>query len=279
MPLLEFEHDLTVDFIDIGQGSAVLLVHSAGMGAAQWRALARRLKERHRCLAPNLRGYGRSTPWPEGRPTDPAAELALLEAAAQAARGEPLHLVGHSMGAWLALGLARAAIAGSGLRLASLTLIEPVVLGALRVPGEEAALAEVAAMIEDVLAAFARGDVAAAMERFTDYWYGPGAWGRIPLAQRLPIFARAGKMRADVEAVWADRAPAGTYAPIALPTLVLSAARTTPAAARMAALLAAALPRAERGTIAGAGHMAPVTDPDACAAALLPFLARMDAAG
>jgi pimeloyl-ACP methyl ester carboxylesterase len=245
---------LAADVIDIGQGPPLLLIHSAGMGAAQWRVLARALAPVHRCLAPNLRGYGRSSPWPPGRAAEIAEEIALLEAVVETL-GAPLHLVGHSMGAWLALELARR----QPRRYAALALIEPVVLGVLRAPGEEAPLAEVSAMIEDVLAAFARGDVAAAMERFTDYWYGAGAWAKIPLAQRLPIFARAPKMQADVEAVWADRTPLASFAGIAAPALVLSAARTTPAAARMAELFAATLPRATREIIPEAGHMAPVT--------------------
>jgi pimeloyl-ACP methyl ester carboxylesterase len=236
------------------------------MGAAQWRVLARTLGDRYRSLAPNLRGYGRSSPWPEGQPADVAAEIALLQSVA-ASLAPPLHLVGHSMGAWLALELARR----EPRRYASLALIEPVVLGALREPGEEAPLAEVGAMIEDVLAAFARADVAAAMERFTDYWYGAGAWAAIPLAQRMPIFARAGKMRADVEAVWRDRTHVSTFAGVAHPALVLSAERTSPAARRMAELVAGSLPRARRAVIAGAGHMAPVTHADALAEMLEEF--------
>jgi pimeloyl-ACP methyl ester carboxylesterase len=263
--LLSYGKQLTADVIDIGQGPPVFLIHSAGMGAAQWRGLARVLAETNRAVAPNLRGYGRSSPWPEGRPAEVAAELALLEAVV-ATLGTPLHLVGHSMGAWLALKLARR----QPRRYASLALIEPVVLGALRAPGEEAPLAEVGAMIEDVLAAFARADVAAAMERFTDYWYGAGAWAKIPLAQRLPIFARAPKMRADVEAVWADRTQLETFRGVAAPALVLSAARTTRAAARMAELLAGTLPAAAREIIPDAGHMAPVTH----AAWLAPRLAK-----
>ena len=224
------------------------------MGAAQWRPLARRLSGAFRCLAPNLRGYGRSSPWPAGEPAAVAAEIALLEGVAAHAAA-PLHLVGHSMGAWLALELARRNRA----RCASLILVEPVVLGTLRAPGEEAPLAEVSAMIRDVLAAFTRADVAAAMERFTDYWYGAGAWAAIPLAQRLPIFARAAKMRADVEAVWADRTPASSFAGIGVPTLMLSAERTTRAAARMSEILSAAVPGARREIIPDAGHMAPVS--------------------
>jgi pimeloyl-ACP methyl ester carboxylesterase len=268
--LLKYDSGLVAEFIDFGQGPPVLLVHSAGMGAAQWRVLARGLGDLYRCVAPNLRGYGRSSPWPEGVPSDVAAEIALLEAVA-APLGAPLHLVGHSMGAWLALELA----SRNAARYASLALIEPVVLGSLRMRGEEAPLAEVGAMIEDVLAAFARADVAAAMERFTDYWYGAGAWAAIPLAQRLPIFARAGKMRADVEAVWRDRTPVSAFAGIALPALVLSAERTSPAARRMAELVAATLPRARRAIIPGAGHMAPVTHADALAPMLKDFWRSM----
>jgi pimeloyl-ACP methyl ester carboxylesterase len=250
--LLTYQTDLTADVIDIGQGRPLLLVHSAGMGAAQWRAIVKVLGREYRCLAPNQRGYGKSSSWPNGRPAEVSAELALLETVADRA-GATLALVGHSMGAWLALELARRRPRQFG----SLVLIEPVVLGALRAQGEEAPLAEVGAMIEDVLAAFARDDTAAAMERFTDYWYGAGAWAAIPLAQRLPVFARAGKMRADVEAVWADRTPVSSYADVAQPVLVLSAERTTPAARRMAELLAATLPNARRAEIPGAGHMAP----------------------
>lgn len=252
--LLTYHSGLTADVIDIGQGRPLLLIHSAGMGAAQWRAIIKVLGREYRCLAPNLRGYGRSSPWPSGRPAEVSAEIALLETVADEA-GAPLALAGHSMGAWLALELARRRPRHYG----SLALIEPVLLGALRAPGEEAPLAEVGTMIEGVLAAFARDDTAAAMERFTDYWYGAGAWAAIPLAQRMPIFARAGKMRADVEAVWADRTAVSSFAGVNQPTLVLSAENTTPAARRMAELVAGALPRARRGTIPGAGHMAPIT--------------------
>ena len=269
MPLFEYNHGLALDIIDIGQGPPVFLVHSAGMGAAQWRALMREMGADFRCLAPNLRGYGRSAPWPEGEPASLAAEIELLEAALARFEGK-FELVGHSMGAWLALEIALRHSA----RIATLALIEPVVLGTLRAPGEEAAFAEVKTMIDDVLAAFARGSTAAATERFTDYWYGPGAWAKIPLAQRLPIFARAGKMRADVAAVSDDRTAAARYAALDLPALVLSAERTTPAARRMAEIVAGALPQARLEILAGAGHMAPVTDAAAVAARLRRFWDR-----
>lgn len=267
MPLLE-SRGLTIDCLDRGQGRPVVFLHSAGMGAAQWRPLLNHLADHFRCLAPNQRGYARSAPWPARAPADIAAECALVEALLDTVEGA-VDLVGHSMGAWLALELATRQPA----RVGRLALIEPVVLGALRSERETAAIAEVGAMIEAVLAFFDAGDVGAAMERFTDYWYGAGAWAALPLAQRLPIFAKAEKMESDVRAVWADATPLARWRALATPALVISAERTTPAARRMAELLAGALPGARRETLDGAGHMAPVTHAAALAPRLTAFLA------
>lgn len=270
MKLINYQENLVADVVDVGHEPSLLLLHSAGMGAAQWRSITRILSSSFsfRCVAPNQRGYGRSSPWPEGAPASPEAELALLEAVLETLPG-PAHLVGHSMGAWFALELAHRRPGA----IATLVLIEPVVLGLLRAPGEEASFEAVGAMIEDVLAAFARGDAAAAIERFTDYWYGAGAWAKIPLAQRLPIFARAAKMQSDVAAVWADRTEAARYAKLCPAPLILSAERSTPAAHRMAAILAVSIPGACLETIAGAGHMAPVTHAVEVAARLVRHVA------
>jgi pimeloyl-ACP methyl ester carboxylesterase len=267
MPLLE-RQGIAIDCLDRGAGPPILLLHSAGMGAAQWRPLMNHLAESFRCLAPNQRGYARSAAWPARRPAEIDAECALVEALLETVPGA-VDVVGHSMGAWLALELATRRPA----RVGRLALIEPVVLGSLRSEREAAALGEVGAMIEAVLAHFEAGDVGAAMERFTDYWYGAGAWAKLPLAQRLPIFAKAEKMESDVRAVWADTAPLARWQGVDRPALVLSAERTTPAARRMAELLAGALPRARHETIAGAGHMAPVTHAAELAPRLTAFLA------
>src|SRR5262249_52328020 len=103
--LLNYDTEFTADVIDKGQGRPLLLIHSAGRGAAKWGEFVKTIGDEYWCLAPNLRGYGRSSPWPNDRPAEISAELALLEAVVAHA-GAPLALVGHSMGAWLALELA-----------------------------------------------------------------------------------------------------------------------------------------------------------------------------
>jgi pimeloyl-ACP methyl ester carboxylesterase len=264
---------LNVDALDRGAGPCVLLVHSAGMGAAQWRTVVAELAADFRCIAPNQRGYGRSSPWPAGLPMSEEAELDLLSSVSGLLQ-PPIHVVGHSMGAWLAARL----IGRAPQRFASLVLVEPVAIGLLRGANDEAALADIGPMIEDALAAFDRGDAAAALERFTDYWNGAGAWKRIPAAQRLPIFVRAAKMRAELRALWADRAGLVCYRSIATPALIVSAEKTTVAGRRMAELFHAAIPHSRRTTLPGAGHLAPISHPSQTAELLRRFLREIASA-
>ena len=260
-----------IHYREQGAGPPLVLLHSAGTGASQWRGVADRLAGRRRLLMPNLRGYGR-TPPPDPAAPPLAEEIAVVrEMAARA--GGPVHLVGHSLGALVALHHA--------LRhpetVAGLTLIEPVIVGILhedRAAGHAAAgrsLDEIGAMIAAFRAASAAGDTAAAMRAFAEYWEGPGAWDAIPAAARLPFFARAEKMAADVDLAWADRTGRERFASLAGPAQVLSAKRTTPAARDMARRIADALPDAGFATIPGAGHMAPVTHPAAVADLLVEF--------
>lgn len=266
---------MRVHYRDRGAGPPLVLLHSAGTGASQWRGVAERLEGRRRLLMPNLRGYGRTPPPDPAAPPLDEEIAAVRETAALA--GRPVHLVGHSLGALVAL--------HHGLRhpetVAGLSLIEPVIVGILhadRAGGDEEAqiragrsLDEIGAMIAAFQGAIAAGDTAAAMRAFTEYWEGPGAWDAIPAAARLPFFARAEKMAADVELAWADRTGRDAFAAIAGPAQVLSAEGTTPAARDMAQRIADAIPSAGFATIPDAGHMAPVTHPAAVAALLLEF--------
>ena len=78
-------------------------------------------------LAPDFIGYGQSGAWPDGKVFTGQADLAaLLELADKTEK--PIHLVGHSYGAALALEAAR----GLGSKVRSLTLVEPVAFNLLR---------------------------------------------------------------------------------------------------------------------------------------------------
>ena len=82
---------------------AVLLLHGLGVGGVVWQAFARRLLPHLAAIAPDLRGHGQSDAPPSGyTPDDYANDLAALIES----EGQPVPIVGHSLGALVALSLA-----------------------------------------------------------------------------------------------------------------------------------------------------------------------------
>uniref|UniRef100_A0A832MJ68 Alpha/beta hydrolase n=1 Tax=Eiseniibacteriota bacterium TaxID=2212470 RepID=A0A832MJ68_UNCEI len=100
-----------------GRGPTVVLVHGLGSGTAHWLPVARRLAARHRVALVELPGHGLA-PMPRPLTLDRAA--AALDRALEQIGGEPVVLVGHSLGGLVA---ARAALARPQ-RVAGLVLVE-----------------------------------------------------------------------------------------------------------------------------------------------------------
>jgi pimeloyl-ACP methyl ester carboxylesterase len=89
-----------------GTGPLLILIHGAGDHAGTWAAAAKDLVKDHTLLIPDLAGHGESTPL-EG-PIEAAQVYAGLEAVIESqAQGQPVTLVGNSLGAWMAMVLAR----------------------------------------------------------------------------------------------------------------------------------------------------------------------------
>lgn len=82
----------------------VLLLHGLGVGGAIWQAFGRRLTPRLAAVAPDLRGHAQSDAPPSGYlPIDYATDLVELIGTMDLA---PVPVVGHSLGALVALALA-----------------------------------------------------------------------------------------------------------------------------------------------------------------------------
>jgi pimeloyl-ACP methyl ester carboxylesterase len=86
----------------------VLLLHGLGVGGSIWQAFARRLLPDLAAVAPDLRGHGESDAPPTGyTPADYAGDLIeLLTDADGEGLAVPVAVVGHSLGALVALELA-----------------------------------------------------------------------------------------------------------------------------------------------------------------------------
>ncbi len=247
-------------------GVMVLLHGSASAGSA-WRGVQSHLAGKIRTITPEFYGCGRTEDWPGREQMSLAAEAALVSGLMARIPG-PVHLVGHSYGGAVALRLATV----NPLKVRSLTLVEPVAFHLLRTGGasDQRIFDEVADLIDVLCRAIISGDEWNAMGRFVDYWNGQGFWAALSWEQRTDL---APRIRTTVRHFWAtirEAMPLQAYAALRMPTAIVSGARTRMPTARIAEILAGAIPNAQAIEISGGGHMLPLTHAEDLATSLLP---------
>ncbi len=240
-----------LDALDSGTGpDTVVLVHSSGMSAVQWLRHVAVLSRRHRVLAPNLLGYGKSPAWNPALGPAVDQDVAALTELGATLFGD-VHLVGHSYGGALALRLARAHPG----RFRSLTVFEPILFGVLD-PTRDA---EAFHTLERAgLERLAPGSPEW-MVAFVELWSGPGNFHKMSAQLRDVFLAAAEKVAGEVQSLVADQTPPAAYRALTLPVTAAYGADTPLLGSAMTRHLAEALPNASLKVIAGAGHMAPVT--------------------
>src|SRR5262245_35722178 len=104
MPILH-RGDVSISYVDEGAGPPAVLIHCGGLSSRQWRRLAARLSPIRRVIAPDLLGYGASSPWPADAPFHFNEDARLIDTILDTL-ATPVDLVGHSYGGLLALTIA-----------------------------------------------------------------------------------------------------------------------------------------------------------------------------
>jgi pimeloyl-ACP methyl ester carboxylesterase len=237
---------------------AVVMIHGAGMDHTVWTLPARSLAHRGRAvLAPDLPGHGRSQgPALAGIPAMAAWLLRLMNAAnvSEAA------LVGHSMGALVAL----AAAATAPGRVRRLVLMGAA--GRMPVhPDLLKAAADDRPQAADLIVSWGHGPVG-----HLGGGPAPGLW-LMGGARRLLEQAPDGVLASDLAACEGYDALAAASG-VACPTLLLLGAEDKMTPPGRGKALAAAMRQAETVLLPGTGHMLTSEAPDAVIDALLRFL-------
>lgn len=246
-----------------GSGPPVLLVPGLGYAAWCWRA-QQPLGRFWRLLAVEPRGSGRS--WKPAGPYSVSAMAADLAAVVQAVGGAPVHMVGLSMGGYLALALA---LEHGGL-VRSLVLLATSAGGAGHVPVPEAtrsAWLGAAHLPPERYAratmplSFSAGWVEAHRDRYE-------RWLVARLEHPTPPQSWAAQYAA-CEAYLRDGIPAEL---IDVPALVLHGDHDRVVPEENGRVLAERLPRARLLSVAGAGHLLHMERPRLVNAAVTGFL-------
>jgi 3-oxoadipate enol-lactonase len=251
-----------VQYDDAGRGRPLVLLHAFPLSRAMWRPQLGELTQDCRVIAPDLRGFGGTSPFAGPPSLEQMADdvAALLDALGVR---EPVVLGGLSMGGYVSFAFVRKHAA----RLRALVLADT---------RAEADGAEARAN-RDHLIAFARAHPARdVIEQMLPKLVGETTRTRRPeVVEEVRRIASAQTAEGIIGALEAmrDRPDSTALLPrIAVPTLVLVGsedALTPPATAQA---LAGALPGARLATLEWAGHLASLEQPEAFNEAVRSFL-------
>ena len=249
-----------IDFDECGDGPTIVFVPGSCSTGAAWRPVIAALSGGFRCVTTSLPGYGGTA---ERRtPLDPpmVREVEVVEAVIRRAAGwsnEPVHLVGHSFGALVALAVALR----RQTRLTSLFIAEPPAAELLRACNEMEQYRTFHDMTDHYFERFRNGEPEA-IALMIDFYGGQGTFASWPRRVRDFVIATTASNILDWQSAYGFRLPLAVLEALTVPTQVVCGALSPPAMRRANALLSAHLGCASLLSIPGAAHFMIATHPE-----------------
>jgi pimeloyl-ACP methyl ester carboxylesterase len=245
-----------IDYEARGTGPTVLLVPGSCSTGAAWRPVMAAWGNRFRCVTTSLLGYGDTAERRSARDPSIWHEVDIVESVIRKAGG-PVHLVGHSFGALVAIAVALR----NRVTLASLAVIEAPAAELLRVNGDRQHYRAFHQMTDDYFAAFANGNTEA-IATMIDFYGGAGTFASWPLNVRAYALETTAVNMLDWASAYGFPLSAAALASIDIPVLVLWGELSHPAVQRANALLAAGIIGAVSIEIKAAAHFMIATHAD-----------------
>ncbi len=251
----------------------VIALHCSGASCSEWRQLGQDLDPRLTLIAPDLIGSGGNAHWSGAHAfslTDEAAAVVDLVDRASA----PVHLVGHSYGACVAMRVAYE----RPTKVASMVLYEPVAWPYLTIAGEDGALelAKINRVFSEIRRLLLTGAQRSAAKRFYEFWNGARTWSSMRPEAQAELVRYIPKLPLEFSATMTERVPLHAYRRFNFPVLLLQG-ENAPAVTRLiAGQLAKAMRFASLQTVYGAGHLGPLTHGAAVSAIMTDWIARME---
>ncbi|SHI23937.1 alpha/beta fold hydrolase [Pollutimonas bauzanensis] len=258
-------HDYPLHYTEAGSGEILLLIHGSLCDYRYWRWQIPALSQHYRVVAPSLRGF-----WPAAlRSADDSFSIAqhIRDMSAFARRlgeGRPVHVLGHSRGAQIALELA----CGAPQEVRSLILADP----GFRIAGE----APGAPLHTTVAKLLERGEVEPALAEFVDAVNGAGTWRQMVSWFKTMVTDNAYTLLSQIREINLD-VDLDRARRLQCPVLLVGGAHSPARYGSRLDRLEQAVGQARRITIPAASHGMNLANPKAFNQGVLNFLAGLRA--
>jgi pimeloyl-ACP methyl ester carboxylesterase len=236
-----------IDYDESGTGPTIVLVPGSCSTGAAWRPVIAAWDGRYRCVTTSLLGYGGTIERRSAGDHSISREAEVVEAVIRRAGG-PVHLVGHSFGGLVALGVALR----NEVPLASLVIAEAPAAEILRDRRELRHYCAFRRMTEAYVAAFEGGN-AEAIAAMIDFYGGVGTFESWPLRVRAYAVETTPVNILDWASAYGFPLSAEALAGVDIPALVVWGGASHSAVQRANALLGARM-CGIAATIDGAAH-------------------------
>ena len=256
MPILEFNNQ-KISYEDYGTGPIILLLHGSPGNSKSWDPVGKRLADRFRVIAPDLPGYGETSPQSMEDPPEVGYASLLIEELIRKV-GVPQIMAGYSYGGVVALNLA----SRGGLPLQRLILFEPVALKILPVAGEDEAFRKAGFVFEDYIGSFEKGDQRA-VRKMIDFWFGVGAFDKFPSPLVSYLVKETPSNIRDVQATFRESYSSDTLQRIGFPVEVIVGDHSPEITLRIGQAIVHLVRTGRLGIMKGANHAMITTHVDA----------------
>ena len=266
MPILNSGR-IKIDYLDVGRGPAIVLVHSAASNYKQWRKLIDDYQHRFRFLAVNLFGYGDTTAWPNSKVQSMEDQVKLVSSICHLV-DEPVFLVGHSFGASVAAWTARELRE----KIKALVLLEANPFPLLEKENNRGGYDEILLLREIIKSEGDNGNWSVVAEYFVNYWLGDGMWNKLPPDRREVFAAALPNNYHEWDSIMGLPVNDTSWLSIDATTLFVRARQTVNSIIGIYEVFQQMCPHWEFLVVEEGGHMAPVTHPDAINPHIINFL-------
>lgn len=266
-------NDVTLNYIEQGQGDPVVFVHGTLGDYRTWDGQIEPFSRKYRVIS-----YSRRYHYPNHWPQDTSSFSVVVHAEDLAAFIKALkvgrvHLVGHSFGAFISL-----LVAGDYPELIrSLTLVEPPVMSLLTTTPQGDSLLQnfTAGTIIPSGEAFQGGDNEEGVRRFINGVLGDNAYENLPPNVRAIMMENARELKgATMDTNLFPPFSCEDARNVSIPTLLLNGELSPNMFIQIQDILEQCLPNKERAMIPAASHGSVYENPQAFNEAVLTFLAK-----